>query len=66
VTPSGVEARKRIGAGGKEILIVVNHERAEKLVRLPWPAREHLSSQPLIDEMRLTPFGVAVLTQLDG
>ena len=38
-TPSGVEARRRIGAKGKEIFIIVNHERVEQLVKLARPCR---------------------------
>ncbi len=64
-TPTGVEARKRVSADGEEIFIVINHERAEQIVRLPWPAREHLSGQSLADELALEPYGVAVLTQLE-
>jgi hypothetical protein len=47
---------------GEGVFIVVNHERVEQLVRLPWPAREHLSGQSLVDELRLAPYDVAVLT----
>ena len=64
-TPAGVEARKRVNADGEEIFIVINHERAEQVVRLPWPAREHLNGQAVVDELRLAPYGVAVLTRLE-
>jgi len=64
-TPAGVEARKRMNVEGEEVFIVINHERAEQLVQLPWPAREHLSGQTVLDELRLAPYGVAVLTRLE-
>jgi len=63
-TPVGVEARKRVNAEGVEVFIVINHERAEQLVRLPWPAREHLSGRSVKDELKLAPYGVAILTPL--
>jgi len=63
-TPSGVEAGKRVDARGQEVLIVINHEQTEKLVRLSWPAREHLSGRSVTDELMLEPYGVAVLTRL--
>jgi beta-galactosidase len=62
-TPAGVEARKRVDAQGKEILIVINHERTVKQVRLPWAAQEHLSGQAKASELQLAPYGVAVLTR---
>lgn len=61
--PAGVEVRKRGNAEGREVLIIINHERAEQLVGLPWPAREHLSGQSVVGELKLAPYGVAVLTQ---
>ncbi len=64
-TPAGVEARKRVNVEGEEVFIVINHERAEQLVRLPWPAREHLSEQSVEDELKLAPYGVAILTRLE-
>ncbi|MBM4464494.1 MAG: beta-galactosidase [Chloroflexi bacterium] len=63
-TPVGVEARRRVTAAGEEVFIAINHERAEQLMRLPWPAREHLSGQSVGEELRLAPYGVAVLTRL--
>ena len=61
--PQGVEARTRIDAKGKEIFIIINHERVEHLVELPWPAHEHLSGQTLKRQLKLEPYGVAILTQ---
>ena len=62
-TPSGVEARRRIGAKGKEIFIIINHERVEQLVKLPWPVQEHLSDRNLTNQLKLEPYGVAILTR---
>lgn len=62
-TPAGVEARRRIDSKGKEIFIVINHERGEHLMKLPWPAQEHLSEQNLTDQLKLEPYGVAILTR---
>ncbi len=62
-TPKGVEAGRRIDAKGREIFIVINHERVKHLVKLPWPAQEHLSGQTFMNELKLEPYGVAVLTQ---
>jgi beta-galactosidase len=62
-TPPGVEARKRVTANGQEVLILINHERAEKPVGLPWPAREHLTNQSIIEGLKLMPYDVAVLTR---
>jgi beta-galactosidase len=62
-TPQGVEARKRVNANGNEIVIVINHERTDQCVHLPWPVQDHLTSNALQGEMRLGPYGVAVLTR---
>jgi len=61
-TPVGVEARKRVNARGEEIFIVINHERKEHLVHLPWPGREHLSGQR-VSELKLEVYGVAVISR---
>ncbi len=62
-TPAGVEARRRVKAGGENIVILINHEREEQMISLPWPAREHLSGQSLAGELTLGPYDVAVLTR---
>ncbi len=61
-TPPGVEARARLDGGGRQVLIVVNHEPAEKSVQLTAPAREELRGQDVVGELRLEAYGVAVLT----
>jgi beta-galactosidase len=62
-TPTGVEARRRVKAGGESMVILINHEQEEQIVSLPWPAREHLAGQSLVDALTLGPYGVAVLTR---
>jgi beta-galactosidase len=62
-TPAGVEARVRVAPDGEKIYILVNHEREEQWVPLPWPAHEHLGGQPVADKLKLAPYGVAILTR---
>jgi beta-galactosidase len=62
-TPVGVEARKRVNAKGEEIFFVINHEREERQVHLPWPGYENLTRQK-VSELDLEPYGVAVITHL--
>jgi beta-galactosidase len=64
-TPVGVEARWRATDDGPAALIVINHTRLPQTVQLPWPAREHLSSQTVAGELVLDPYGVAVLSPVD-
>lgn len=61
--PEGVEARVRTAPDGDRIYVVINHTREEQTIRLPWPAREHLSGQPLSGRFKLEPYGVALLTR---
>lgn len=64
VCPAGVEARRRVDAEGREVFLLINHERAEKDVTLPWPAHEHIHGLEA-QELQLAPYAVAVLTRLD-
>lgn len=61
-TPSGVEARKRVNAQGGEVFIIINHERTEKRVNLPWMAHEHLNGRD-VHELQLEPYGVTIVTR---
>jgi beta-galactosidase len=61
--PEGVEVRRRWRADDSAVYIVVNHERAERVVTLPWTAHEHLSDTSLEEELVLSPYGVAILTR---
>jgi beta-galactosidase len=63
--PPGVEVRKRVGAEGREVFIVINHERAVQTVQLPWPAHEHLTGLAVGDQIKLGPYGVVLLSQSD-
>jgi beta-galactosidase len=60
-TPPGVEARERINSNGDEIFIVINHERKEQQIHLPWLAREHLTDRR-VSKLELEPYGVAIIT----
>jgi beta-galactosidase len=62
-TPVGVEARKRVNAKGEEIFIVINHEREERQVHLPWPGHEHLTGMTL-SLLNMGPYDVGVITRL--
>jgi beta-galactosidase len=63
--PLGVEVRKRVSAEGEEVYIVINHERAEQILELPWPVHEHLSKQSARDALALAPYSVAIVTRLE-
>jgi beta-galactosidase len=63
-TPAGVEARLRVKPDGRGIYLMVNHKREEQVIRLPWPVHDHLSDSTLGDELRLAPYGVAILTRV--
>jgi beta-galactosidase len=63
--PPGIEVRKRVNPEGKDILIVINHERAVQTVQLPWPAVEHLTGLTVGDQLKLGPYGVVLLSQSD-
>jgi beta-galactosidase len=63
-TPAGVEACRRLGRAGEEIIILINHRRTSQLVQLPWLAYEHIESRELDADITLEPYGVAVLTHL--
>jgi beta-galactosidase len=65
-TPAGIEVRTRQSRAGEEIYFVINHVRTEQTFRLPWPAREHLNQQEIIGELKLPPYGVAILTRAAG
>ena len=62
-TPEGVEACRRVGEDGREVLILINYTRSEQRIPLPWPAHEHLRGQDIQGELRLAPLDVAVLTR---
>ncbi len=63
-TPPDVEVCRRTGAQGMEVFIVINHSRTEQVVKLPWMAIDHLANRPVNTELKLAPYGVAVLTKI--
>ena len=62
--PIGVEARKRVNPHGHEVFNIINHERTEKEVNLPWTAHEHLTGSD-VHKLKLESYGVAVLTLVE-
>ena len=62
-TPNGVEVRTRVKDDDKEIYFVINHTRTEQTLRLPWAGHEHLTQQEINEEIKLPPYGIAVLTK---
>lgn len=62
-TPQGVEVCQRTAPDGKKIYIVINHCGKAQTVKLPWPAREHLSDADCSGELALSNYGVAILTR---
>jgi beta-galactosidase len=63
MTPANVEVGMRVN-NASEVYLIVNHERLAQTVTLPWPAREHLSKQVVNGEIKLPPYGVAILTKV--
>src|SRR5688572_11487858 len=61
-TPTGVEACLRVGADGREVFILINHNTTPQTVSLPWQAYDHLSGQ-IVMRLALEPYGVGVLTR---
>lgn len=64
--PTGVEIRTRVSPEGKEIYFVINHSRDDQTVYLPWLAREHLQDVVLTTELKLPPYGAAILTKIEA
>jgi len=62
-TPKDIEVRTRVRTDGKEIYFVMNHARIESTIWLPWLAQEHLTQTVIDTELRLEPYGVAILTK---
>jgi beta-galactosidase len=64
--PAGVEVAKRVDLSGNDVWILINHERIEQAVPLPWPAEDHIRGNLVQHELQLPPYGVAVLTRTGG
>ena len=60
--PDGVEVATRSDSSGNDVWILVNHERSDRTVTLPWPAHDHIGNVSIRDELVLPPYGIAVLT----
>jgi beta-galactosidase len=64
--PAGIEVRTRMDSAGRPIYLLINHERSEQTVSLPWPAQEHLSGRSVQGQVKVVPYGVAVLTRREA
>jgi beta-galactosidase len=64
-SPPNVEVRKRISKTGQDIYIVINHGHVEQDVQFPWPVQEHLSHQEMQGTLKLSAYGVAIVTKND-
>jgi beta-galactosidase len=62
--PAGVEACQRVCADGRRIFIIINHERIEKQVTLPWQAHEYLRERD-VQDFQLEPYGIGVFTRVE-
>jgi len=61
--PAGIEVCRRVSIAGQDVFIVINHERVEQLVELPWPGDDVLSGLSALKKFKIAPYGVAVLTR---
>jgi beta-galactosidase len=62
-TPENVEVHTRTREDGTEVYFVINHSRQEATMWLPWIALEHLEDRLIEDELKLGPYGVAIVTK---
>ena len=65
-TPNGIEVRTRIRSNGEELFFVLNHTRVELTFPWPWSGVELLSGQVRTGEVKLAPYGVAILRKETG
>lgn len=63
LTPPGVEHHTRTTPEGADIHFVINHDREEKKLPIPWPAWDHITSQRIENFIKLPPYGVVIITQ---
>jgi beta-galactosidase len=61
-TTPGIEICTRQPPGGDKIYIVINHTSTENTLHMPWPVYDHLTKVVFDVELKLAPYGVAVLT----
>jgi beta-galactosidase GanA len=64
--PAGVEARKRIGEDGREVLILINHGQSSQVLTLPWPAVDHFTGAQDVMDVSLEPYAVCVFSRGRG
>ena len=62
--PDGVEIRTRVRSEGDEIYFLINHNTEETAMTLPWNGFDHLSGRRVEGELRLAPYGIAILTKI--
>jgi beta-galactosidase len=60
----GLEVCKRISQDGKEVYILINHDKLEKKVPVPWPAKEYFTGSSGTGEFKIGPYGVAIMSPL--
>jgi len=63
---SEVEVYPWINSQYQELYFVINHAPVDTILRLPWPAKELLSGRQTPSEIRLPPYGVAIVFQIKG
>ncbi len=61
--PAGVEVLTRVDKLGSPVYLLINHTRSEQPVTLPWPMFEHLIQRHLQGQIKVVPYGVAVMTK---
>ncbi len=62
-TPAGVEALRRVGPDGQEVLIVINHTRESQTLAAPAGRFDVLAGQPVSASLSLSGYAVAVLVR---
>ncbi len=63
-TPDGVAVCKRVNGEGKEIYILINHNRKEQIIHLPWNVQKYLPDQNIHNELTMEPYGISVFTRI--
>jgi beta-galactosidase len=60
----GLEVVKRVTQDGIDVYFLINHDREEKKVPVPWPAKEYFSGSSGTGEFKIGPYGVAIMSPL--
>lgn len=61
-TPLGIEVSQRTSQDGQEYYFIINHQPMEKTIYLPWTARDLIREVDMESELKLEPYGVAIVT----